>query len=137
MTAKSIIENIRMEVSKAENQTANTFSPYHVKYNVKIWYKGKKFQSNFQIPLKEASVILEDFLFCIFNDIATYENAKSLEDFNAELGYDTFDTFESDCTYKKGKKAYYKIEKQRKQIHDIFTDEEIKILNDYFSEYEL
>lgn len=134
MTAKSIIKNIRMEVSKAKNQTANIFSPYHEKYIVKIWYKGKKFQSNFQVP-KGYPVLLEDFLFCVFIDIACYDNAKSIEDFNAELGYDTFDTFESDCTYKKGKKLYCKREKQSKQIHDIFTDEEIEILNDYLSEY--
>ena len=128
---KEIMNNVKFTYHKSNNQTSHMFSNGHVKYNCKISYNGKSFQTTYQCnpQYSDMSKIKFDFIYCLLLDKETYDNARDEEDFAASIGFDYYeDKKEVDRIYKACERASRKLD-------EMFSQEELDILNEFFREW--
>lgn len=126
-----ILKQIKVTTETSENQN-NLFTPSHRKYDVVIKYNGKQYSSTYQCNARQTPNP-KDIVECLLLDASAYDNAKDIEDFAKEFGYELYDY---DCgDYDKETKRIYKAcEKTSKAIHRMFTDEEIETLYEELNE---
>ena len=128
---KEIMDNMKFTYRKSDNQTSHMFSAWHVKYNCKISYNGKSFQTTYQCnpQYSDMDKIKFDFVYCILLDKEAYDNALDEEDFAASIGFDYYeDKKEVDRIYKACERASRKLD-------EMFSDEELNILDEFFREW--
>ena len=96
-------------------------------YSVVLKYNGNSitmlFHDNY---LNESGK--DEFLYALLMDAMAYENCSSLADFMDEFGYG----YER---RKEAEKAYKACEKQYNKLHRLFTEEEIKELQNEFEDF--
>lgn len=128
-----MLEKIRVRIRKSENQD-NLFTPYHRKYNVVVKYNGKQYSSTYQCNAKEMPKV-KDIIYCLLLDASSYDNARDIEDFANEFGYELYE-YDYVTKYNKETERIYKAcKKTSEAMHRMFTDEEIDTLHEEFSEY--
>lgn len=130
---KEIINNIKLYFSRSANQTAHMFSEGHVKYNCVMTYDGvtlrQTYQCNPSVHKTDRKGMLKDFLYCVLLDTQIYDDASNIDDFAESLGYDRWED------EKKVNRIWKACERESIRIHEMFNDEELEILNDYFKEW--
>jgi len=122
-----ILELTKFKYTTVTNQTANMFSPNHVKYRCTINYKGETFGCNFQCPSQEKPT-KEDFLGCLISDAMYFDNCKNIFDFCDELGYDCYED------KKESERIYKGCQRESEGLHKLYTEEELNLLSEYLQE---
>lgn len=130
---REIINNIKFSYARSANQTAHMFSEGYVKYNCVMTYNGvtlrQTYQCNPSVHKTDSENMRKDFLWSVLLNTQSYDCSKDIDDFCANLGYDRW----------KDKKEVNRIwkacERGSVKIHEMFNDEELKMLNDYFKEW--
>ena len=128
---KEIMDNMKFTYRKSDNQTSHMFSAGHVKYNCKISYNGKSFQTTYQCnpQYSDMDKIKFDFVYCILLDKEAYDNALDEEDFANNLAMDYYeDKKEVDRIYKACERASRKLD-------EMFSNEELDVLDKFFREW--
>lgn len=97
------------------------FTPSHVVYKCKIKYMGLQYTFEYQCNPNYNDVTKKEAIYALLSDIQAYDNTIDVDDFLKEFGYYCNDI-------RKGLKVFKTIKKERRAIHRLFTDEEIKIL---------
>jgi hypothetical protein len=72
----------------------------------------------------------DEFLYALLMDAMTYENCLNLADFMDELDYGFGQTEKE-----RAQKAFKACERQYKKLHRLFTEEEIKELQNEFEDF--
>ena len=128
---KEIMDNIKFSYSKSDNQTANMFSSGHVKYNCKISYNAKSFQTTYQCNpnYSDMSKIKLDFIYCVFLDKNTYDNSRDMQDFAANIGLDYYED------RKEVNRCYKACERASRRLDEMFSNEELDVLDEFFREW--
>lgn len=128
---KNILDNVKFTYSKSDNQTSHMFSNGHVKYNCKINYNGKSFQTTYQCnpQFSDMSKIKLDFIYYVLLDKETYDNARDINDFAASIGMDYYED------KKEVNRCYKACQRASEQLDRMFSDEELEILNEFFREW--
>ena len=128
---KEILDNVKFTYRKSDNQTSHIFSAGHVKYNCKISYNGKSFQTTYQCnpQYSDMSKIKLDFIYCLLLDKETYDNARDEEDFANNLGMDYYED------KKEIERCYKACQRASEQLNRMFSDEELNILDEFFREW--
>lgn len=96
-------------------------------YSVVLKYNGNSVTMLYHDNYKNESG-KDDFLYALLMDAMTYENCFNLADFMKEFGYD----YEQE---KEAAKAYKACERQYNKLHRVFTEEEIKELQNEFEDF--
>lgn len=127
---KNILDNVKFVYSKSNNQSAHMFSNGHVKYNCKISYNGKSFQTTYQCnpQYSDMSKIKFDFIYCLLLDKETYDNALDEEDFANNLAMDYYED------KKEVKRIYKACQRASCELDKMFSQEELEILDEFFRE---
>ena len=128
---KEIVDNIKFNYRESNNQTAHMFSEGHTKFDCRMTYNGKSFQTTYQCNpnYSNMSNIKMDFIYSILLDKDAYDFCESAKIFADEYGYDYYeDKKEVDRIYRACKRTSERLE-------DIFTCEELDILQEFFREY--
>lgn len=128
---KEIFDKVKFTYHRSSNQTSHMFSECHTKFDCKMAYGGESYQSTYQCNIAHSDMgnIKVDFMYCVFMDKMSYDTSRDEEDFAANLGMDYYeDRKEVDRCYRACKRASERIE-------EMFSSEEIEILNEYFGEY--
>ena len=128
---KEIMDNMKFTYRKSDNQTSHMFSDGHVKYNCKISYNGKSFQTTYQCnpQCSDMDKIKFDFVYCVLLDKETYDNARDEEDFANSLAIDYYED------YKEVKRIYKACQRASCKLDAMFSQEELEILNEFFKEW--
>ena len=128
---KDILDKVRFNYHRSSNQTAHMFSEGHTKFNCKMTYKGKSYQSTYQCNMQYSNMnnIKIDFIACVFMDKMSYDCCRDEEDFAANLGMDYYeDKKEVNRCYKACQRASCK-------LNEMFSQEELEILDEFFREW--
>ena len=128
---KEILDNVKFTYRKSDNQTAHMFSKGHTKFNCKMTYKGKSYQSTYQcnVQYSDMNNIKIDFIACVFMDKMSYDCCRDEEDFSANLGIDYYENKkEVNRCYKAGQRASEQLDRR-------FSDEERSSLDEFFREW--
>ena len=128
---KEIMDNIKFSYSKSDNQTSHMFSDGHVKYNCKISYNGKSFQTTYQCnpQYSDMDKIKFNFVYCVLLDKETYDNSRDEEDVANSLAMDYYED------YKEVKRIYKACQRASCKLNEMFSQEELKILDEFFREW--
>ena len=128
---KEIMDNMKFTYRKSDNQTSHMFSDGHVKYNCKISYNGKSFQTTYQCnpQYSDMDKIKFDFVYCILLDKEAYDNALDEEDFANNLAMDYYED------KKEVKRIYKACQRASRKLDRMFSDEELNILDEFFREW--
>ena len=128
---KEILDNVKFTYRKSDNQTSHMFSDGHVKYNCKISYNGKSFQTTYQCNpnYSDMSKMKFDFIYCVLLDKNTYDNSRDINDFANSLAMDYYED------YKEVKRIYKACQRASEQLDRMFSDEELNILDEFFREW--
>ena len=130
-SVKMIFSRVKISYHRSANQTANMFSPNHVKYEVKITYNGKTYQSNYQCnpQVHDMENIKVDYLSCVFADMSCYDCSRDEQDFASNIGLDYWENrAEVNRCYKACKRA-------SERMNEIFDCEELESLKVFFNNY--
>ena len=128
---KEIMDNVKFTYRKSNNQTSHMFSEEHTKFNCKMTYNGKSYQSTYQcnVQYSDMNNIKVDFMYCVFMDKMSYDCCRDEEDFAANLGMDYYED------RKEVNRCYIACKKASERINDMFNSEEFEILLEFFREY--
>ena len=128
---KEIMDNVKFTYRKSNNQTSHMFSEGHTKFNCKMTYNGKSYQSTYQcnVQYSDMNNIKVDFMYCVFMDKMSYDCCSDEEDFAASLGMDYYED------RKEVNRCYIACKKASERINDMFNSEEFEILSEFFREY--
>ena len=128
---KEIMDNVKFTYRKSNNQTSHMFSEGHTKFNCKMTYNGKSYQSTYQcnVQYSDMNNIKVDFMYCVFMDKMSYDCCSDEEDFAASLGMDYYED------RKEVNRCYRACKKASERINDMFNSEEFEILSEFFREY--
>ena len=128
---KEIMDNVKFTYRKSNNQTSHMFSEGHIKFNCKMTYNGKSYQSTYQcnVQYSDMNNIKIDFIACVFMDKMSYDCCRDEEDFAANIGLDYYeDRKEVNRCYKACQIASCK-------LNEMFSQEELEILDEFFREW--
>lgn len=128
---KEILDKVRFTYHRSNNQTAHMFSDGNVKYNCKISYNGKSFQTTYQCnpQYSDMDKIKFDFVYCILLDKEAYDNALDEEDFANNLAMDYYED------KKEVKRIYKACQRASCKLDEMFSQEELNILDEFFREW--
>ena len=128
---KEIMNNVKFTYHQSNNQTSHMFSNGHVKYNCKISYNGKSFQTTYQCnpQYSDMDKIKFDFIYCILLDKEAYDNAMDEEDFANNLAMDYYED------RKEVKRIYKACQRASCKLNEMFSQEELEILDEFFREW--
>ena len=130
----TIKESVKISILKSEVVKSPFANGYCKKYYVQIKHNNKHFNITFHDSVSNyqncKKLNKNDILYCVLSDMNCYEMALNEDDFIKEFGYN--DTIES---YKKGLKAYKACEETTKNMHELFTNEELEELQTEFENY--
>ena len=128
---KEIMDNVKFTYRKSNNQTSHMFSEGHTKFNCKMTYKGKSYQSTYQCNVQDSDMnnIKIDFIACVFMDKMSYDCCRDEEDFAANLGMDYYED------KKEIERCYKACQRASEQLDRMFSDEELNILDEFFREW--
>ena len=117
---KDLVKASKVYLGKSKQTSGN-------EYSVVLKYNGNSitmlFHDNY---LNESGK--DEFLYALLMDAMAYENCSNLADFMDEFGYGYEQKKEAEKTYKA-------CESQYKKLHRLFTEEEIKQLQDEFEDF--
>ena len=117
---KDLVKASKVYLGKSKQTSGN-------EYSVVLKYNGNSitmlFHDNY---LNESGK--DEFLYALLMDAMAYENCSSLADFMDEFGYG----YER---RKEAEKAYKACERQYNKLHRLFTEEEIKELQNEFEDF--
>lgn len=117
---KDLVRSNKVCMGKSKKTSGN-------EYSVVLEYNGNSITMLFHDNYKNESE-KDDFLYALLMDAMVYENCFSLSDFMDEFGYG----YEQ---RKEAEKAYKACEKQYNKLHRLFTEEEIKELQNEFEDF--
>ena len=117
---KDLVKANKVCLGKSKQTSGN-------EYSVVLKYNGNSITMLFHDNYKNESE-KDDFLYALLMDAMAYENCFNLADFMDEFGYDYEDK-------DKAEKAYKACEKQYNKLHRLFTEEEIKELQNEFEDF--
>lgn len=128
---KEILDKVKFTYHRSENQMAHMFSEGHTKFDCKMTYKGKSYQSTYQcnVQYSDMNNIKVDFMYCVFSDKMAYDFSSGEEDFAANLGMDYYED------KKEVNRCYRACKRASEQIDEMFNSEELEILSEFFREY--
>lgn len=131
LSVKKIFEDIKFQYSRAANQTANMFSSEHTKFNCKMTYNGKAYQSVYQcnVSYSDMDNIKVDFLSCVFADMSCYDCSRDEQDFASNIGLDYWEN-RAEVT-----RCYNACKRASERMNDIFDCEELESLKTFFNNY--
>lgn len=104
----------------------DTFSAYHVKYEIELSYKGLTIDFNYQCNPNYGEPTKKDCLSCLLIDSSLYDSCRDIDDFQGLTGIDKV----SEVI-----RAYEGCKENSNQIHKLFTNEEIQMLDVIFEDY--
>ena len=132
-TEKEIINNIKFSFSRSSNQTAHMMSEGHVKFNCTMTYNGvtlrQTYQCNPSVHKTDREGMLKDFLWSVLLDTQSYDCSRNINDFCESLRYSRWED------EKEVNRIWKACERESIKIHEMFNDEELKMLNDYYKEW--
>ena len=130
---KEIINNIKFSFSRSSNQTAHMFSEGHIKYNCVMTYNGvtlrQTYQCNPSVHKTDSENMRKDFLWSVLLDTQSYDYSRDIKDFADNFGYDIYEN------KKEVNRVWKACERESIKIHEMFNDEELKMLADYYKEW--
>ena len=128
---KEILDKVRFTHYRSSNQTAHMFSEGHTKFNCKITYNGKSYQSTYQcnVQCSDMNNIKIDFIACVFMDKMSYDYCRDEEDFASNIGLDYYED------KKEIERCYKACQRASEQLDRMFSDEELNILDEFFREW--
>ena len=130
---REIINNIKFSYARSANQTAHMLSKNHVNYNCTLTYNGvtlrQTYQCNPSVHKTDSENMRKDFLWSVLLDTQSYDCSRDIDDFCANLGYNRWED------KKEVNRIWKASERKSVKIHEMFNDEELKMLNDYFKEW--
>ena len=128
---KEILDKVSFTYHRSSNQTAHMFSEGHTKFSCKISYNGKSFQTTYQCnpQYSDMDKIKFDFVYCILLDKEAYDNALDEEDFANNLAMDYYED------KKEVKRIYKACQRASHKLDEMFSDEELDILDEFFREW--
>ena len=131
LSVKKIFEDIKFQYSRAANQTANMFSSEHTKFNCKMAYNGKAYQSVYQcnVSYSDMDNIKVDFLSCVFADMSCYDCSRDEQDFASNVGLDYWEN------RAEVNRCYNACKRASERMNDIFDCEELESLKTFFNNY--
>lgn len=131
LSVKKIFEDIKFQYSRAANQTANMFSSEHTKFNCKMTYNGKAYQSVYQcnVSYSDMDNIKVDFLSCVFADMSCYDCSRDEQDFASNIGLDYWEN------RAEVNRCYNACKRASERMNDIFDCEELESLKTFFNNY--
>ena len=117
---KDLVKASKVCMGKSNKTSGN-------EYSVVLKYNGNSITMLFHDNYRNESE-KDEFLYALLMDAMLYEDCPNLADFMGELGYD-YDQREE------AEKAYKACERQYNKLHRLFTEEEIKQLQDEFEDF--
>ncbi len=128
-SAESILSEIIFKYELSTEQS-ELFSFGHRKYDCSMEYKNTKISFHYQCNPEYKIPNIKDCLWVLLMDMQSFNSATNVDDFLEKFGY--VNNLEE---VRKGEKAYNGCERIFIQLHEIFTEGELKLLNEYFSGY--
>lgn len=120
-----MLEKIKFNYEVANNQD-DLFTSQHERYTCKIKYNKKQYTFDYQCnPHADMKPNLNDCIDCLMIDTFSFEEAKDINEFMLNFGYEEFST---------ANKIYKACEKTAKAMHRLFTDDEIQAMYDELNE---
>lgn len=114
------------EYKESDNQT-DLFSLKHTRFDVTLTYNKKTILFEFQCNTIVAQPSKKDCLWCLSLDSSSYELSNGdIDEFQNEFGYEKA----SECI-----KTFNGCKQNYQKFHILFTNDETKILNEYFENY--
>ena len=131
LSVTRIFEDIKFQYSRAANQTANMFSSEHTKFNCKMTYNGKAYQSVYQcnVSYSDMNNIKVDFLSCVFADMSCYDCSRDEQDFASNIGLDYWEN------RAEVNRCYNACKRASERMNEIFDCEELESLKTFFNNY--
>lgn len=131
LSIEKIFEDIKFQYSRAANQTANMFSSEHTKFNCKMTYNGKAYQSVYQcnVSYSDMNNIKVDFLSCVFADMSCYDCSRDEQDFASNIGLDYWEN------RAEVNRCYNACKRASERMNEIFDCEELESLKTFFNNY--
>ena len=131
LSVTRIFEDIKFQYSRAANQTANMFSSEHTKFNCKMTYNGKAYQSVYQcnVSYSDMNNIKVDFLSCVFADMSCYDCSRDEQDFAGNIGLDYWEN------RAEVNRCYNACKRASERMNEIFDCEELESLKTFFNNY--
>lgn len=126
-----MLEKIAFIYTESEEQD-NLFTPHHTKFDCAIQYgtNCKPYKFTYQCNTAYTMPNIKDIMYSLLLDAWSYEEARDIQDFANELGYDYFDEYERE----KLCRMYDECKRTFNALHKMFTDAEIEILNEETTE---
>lgn len=128
---ETLIYKIKCNVKESSNQN-DLITEYHTRFNVTISYNNVTYNTDYQCNINYTHHTKENIIACILSDARCYADCKvndddidNIEEFRLMFGYENIKELLK--TYDGCKKAYNNIKK-------MFTNEEIKKLENYLEE---
>lgn len=117
---KDLVKANKVCMGKSKETSGN-------EYSVVLKYNGNCITMLYHDNYKNESG-KDEFLYALLMDAMAYENCFNLADFMDEFGYD-YDQ------RKEAEKVYKACERQYNKLHRLFTEEEIKELQNEFEDF--
>ena len=117
---KDLVKASKVYLGKSKQTSGN-------EYSVVLKYNGNSITMLFHDNYRNESE-KDEFLYALLMDAMAYEDCPNLADFMGELGYDYDQREEAEKVYKACKRQYNK-------LHRLFTEEEIKELQNEFEDF--
>lgn len=117
---KDLVKASKVCMGKSNKTSGN-------EYSVVLKYNGNSITILFHDNYRNESG-KDEFLYALLMDAMLYEDCPNLADFMGELGYDYEQKEEAEKVYKACKRQYNK-------LHRLFTEEEIKELQNEFEDF--
>ena len=117
---KDLVKANKVCMGKSKKTSGN-------EYSVVLKYNGNSITMLFHDNYRNESG-KDDFLYALLMDAMLYEDCPNLADFMGELGYG-YDQREE------AEKVYKACERQYKKLNKLFTEEEIKELQNEFEDF--
>lgn len=112
------LSDIKLEYTKLLDQD-ELFTKDHIKYQIKISYKGIHFLTTYQCN-KKSKPSKEDVLSCLLSDMMAYDEYTDIDEFQEVFGYEKV----SKCL-----KAFRGCRQNSHKMHGMFTKEELTELD--------
>lgn len=114
------------DCKESDNQS-DLFSLRHTRFDITFTYNKKKILFEFQCNASVAKPNKKDCLGCLWFDSISYQSCDgNIDEFQKEFCYEKV----SECI-----KAFKGCKQNYSKLHSLFTDEEIKVLDEYYEDY--
>lgn len=114
------------ECKESDNQT-DLFSMSHTRFDITFIYNKKTIVFEYQCNASFVKPNKKDCLWCLCLDCSSYELSNgNIDEFQREFGYEKV----SECI-----KAFNGCKQNYNKLHSLFTNDEIKVLEEYYEDY--